>query len=537
MARWTERADVHGLSDAEMEEGDQNISDATCFVFQHPASGSSDPNSGFHYNDRSPPMPKIAKERTEQNRRRIEAAALHLFTRQGFHGTNNREIAQKLGISTGTIYTYFSTKEAIYDSVARRYRSHLSQWLKQPVGHLKDPLSKEGLKALACAIQSEMNAEPESFLLLLSDVIEFKNRHFLQVFHDVPHQLRRAIGAPLEQVKHQPGWRGGDPAFVLASAYLYFFTYFLMERHMQGEQHLAVTDEQATEQFIDLLSHGLWKKPPKASGDSDRQRAPSFAKESPLHQAERDRVEYLRFLSGRLWTLPPDVPLSAANGGGHLRKRPLLFVPEVPANRIDENQLRIEAAALDLFTKHGFHATNIRDIARKAGVSQGAIYLFYASKEAIFGGLVQNYRRSMRQLLERVFRAMPDPFSKSGLRLFAAAMRSIVYDDAEYWLLMYIDVLEFQSRHFLKVFQDVPGLFRRLLGPAADQVKRERGWCGQDPALMMAMIYFYFHTYFVIERLMHGDRHLGLDDDEVIERFIDILSHGVWRRPVSAAHH
>jgi AcrR family transcriptional regulator len=310
----------------------------------------------------------------------------------------------------------------------------------------------------------------------------------------VPGQLQRTIGAPLKQVKRQPGWRGGDPAFVLASAYLYFFTYFLMERHM-GEQHLGIPDEQATERFVDLLSYGLWGLAPNSSGNSHPRIGRGPVKSQVLHQAERDRIEYLRFLSGRLWTLPPDVPPADSQDGSgqQLLKRPILFIPEIPANRIDENQLRIEAAALDLFTKQGFHGTNIRDIARKAGVSQGAIYMFYPSKEAIFEGLVRNYRHSMRKFLERVFRVMDDPFSKGGLRLFAAAMRSMVYDDAEYWLLMYIDVIEFRSRHFLRVFQDVPGQFRRLLGPAGDRAKGTQGWCGGDPALVMAMIYFYFH--------------------------------------------
>lgn len=157
--------------------------------------------------------------------------------------------------------------------------------------------------------------------------------------------------------------------------------------------------------------------------------------------------------------------------------------------------------------------------------------MFYASKEALFEGLVKSYRHAMRNFLKRVFRVMEDPFSKNDLRLFAAAMRSIVYDDAEYWVLMYIDVVEFRNRHFLAVFQDVPEQFRRLLGASADRVARRRGWCGQDPALVMAMIYFYFHTYFVIERLMHGNHHLGVDDHEVIERFVDILSHGLWTPP------
>ncbi len=188
----------------------------------------------------------------------------------------------------------------------------------------------------------------------------------------------------------------------------------------------------------------------------------------------------------------------------------------------------MEAAALELFTQQGFHGTNIRDIAEKARVSQGAIYMYYPSKEAIFAGLVRSYRYSMRKFLERVFRALEHPFSRNDLRLFAAAMRSMVYDDVEYWLLMYIDVIEFKNQHFLRAFHDIPEQFRRLLGRKVEMVKREPGWCGIDPALVMAMIYFYFHTYFVIESVMHGNHHLGVSDEEAVERFIDILLNGLW---------
>ncbi len=460
-------------------------------------------------------VPKIAKERTQENRRRIETAALELFTSQGFHGTNNREIAEKIGVSTGAIYTYFPSKEAIFSSLASGYLSHLRTWIKRTIGQIEDPLSQSGLRALASAIRSEMYEGRENFLMLLSDVIEFKNQHFLELFHDVPQQLRDAMGPAIQAASRRPNWRGEDPAFVLASAYLYFFTYFLMEKHMQGSHHLGLSDDEATARFVDLLSHGLWRSPEAAQSKNGSGLA-----------SQRDRIDYVRFLSGRLWSRPPDAALAA---GDEPAKRSILFLPEIPKNRIDENQLRIEAAALELFTKQGFHGTNIRDIARQAEVSQGAIYTYYPSKEAIFEGLARSYRHAMRKFLERVFRILDDPFSKNGLMLFAAAMRSMVYDDAEYWLLMYLDVVEFRNRHFLTAFHDVPGQFRRLLGPAAEKVKNRQDWCGQDPALVMAMIYFYFHTYFVVERLMHGDQHLGVTDEEAIERMVDILSNGLWR--------
>jgi AcrR family transcriptional regulator len=475
-------------------------------------------------------VPKLAKERTQENRRRIEAAALALFTKQGFHGTNNRQIADKVGVSTGTLYTYFPGKEAIFSSLAHRYRTHMHERFRRAVGELKNPLSKQGLKKLAAEVAAAMYEDPEYFLLLLSDVIEFRNQHFRQVFHNVPRQLRRLVGPVLDRVKQQPGWRGEEPAFVLASVYLYFFTYFLMERHMQGDHHLGVSDDQATERFIDLLFGGLWGSRPGSRRSSD------VTRRRHMLPAQQERIAYLRFLSGRLLNVPRGFPpgLTQNGSGGSPARRPILFFPEIPRDRIDENQLKVEAAALALFTTQGFHGTNMRDIAEKAGVSQGAIYTYYPSKEAIFEGLVRSYRHSMRGFLERVFSVMQDPFSESDLRLFAAAMRSMVYDDGEYWLLMYIDVIEFKNRHFLKIFRDIPEQFRHLLGPAAARTRKQAGWCKQDPAFVMAMIYFYFHTYFVIERLMHGNRHLGVSDEEVCERFIDILCHGLWSTPASS---
>ena len=46
-------------------------------------------------------------------------------------------------------------------------------------------------------------------------------------------------------------------------------------------------------------------------------------------------------------------------------------------------------AALALFTQKGFAATRVDDIAASAGISKGAVYLYFPSKEAILEGLVR----------------------------------------------------------------------------------------------------------------------------------------------------
>src|SRR5215467_12353361 len=51
----------------------------------------------------------------------------------------------------------------------------------------------------------------------------------------------------------------------------------------------------------------------------------------------------------------------------------------------EETRRQIVETALDLFREHGFDETPMRDIAARAGLSLGAAYYYFKSKEAIVG--------------------------------------------------------------------------------------------------------------------------------------------------------
>jgi AcrR family transcriptional regulator len=205
-------------------------------------------------------------------------------------------------------------------------------------------------------------------------------------------------------------------------------------------------------------------------------------------------------------------------------------MPKIRPGRLEENQRRIEAAALALFTKQGFHGTNIREIAEKAEISTGAIYTYYPTKEALFVSLVRNYEARMKPLRDQMFSNIKEPFCRGDIRKLAAEIRSIVYDNADYWLLMYIDVIEFKNQHFAQIFEGVVEKMRRRLGPVLDEAGRQKGWCGKDPAFVFASMYMYIFEYFLIEKLFQGNRHLGVSDEEAIEGFVELFSNGIWNR-------
>ena len=46
-------------------------------------------------------------------------------------------------------------------------------------------------------------------------------------------------------------------------------------------------------------------------------------------------------------------------------------------------------AALELFVEKGFAATRLEDVASRAGVSKGTLYLYFENKDALFKAVVQ----------------------------------------------------------------------------------------------------------------------------------------------------
>src|SRR5689334_6813622 len=57
----------------------------------------------------------------------ILGAALHLFVEKGFHGTAVPEVAKRAHVAAGTIYTYFPSKEALVNTLYRKWKTALGQ--------------------------------------------------------------------------------------------------------------------------------------------------------------------------------------------------------------------------------------------------------------------------------------------------------------------------------------------------------------------------------------------------------------------------
>jgi len=69
--------------------------------------------------------------------------------------------------------------------------------------------------------------------------------------------------------------------------------------------------------------------------------------------------------------------------------RPIRPKPPRWRRRKEERPAEIIAAALETFAERGFAATRLDDIAERAGVTRGTLYLYFRSKEELFKAVVR----------------------------------------------------------------------------------------------------------------------------------------------------
>src|SRR5919198_3312468 len=75
------------------------------------------------------------------------------------------------------------------------------------------------------------------------------------------------------------------------------------------------------------------------------------------------------------------------------------------AQRSAARREAILAAALDEFSAQGFAAARLDDVARRAGVAKGTIYLHFRDKEALFQELIRSVLSPFVGTLEAALKA------------------------------------------------------------------------------------------------------------------------------------
>jgi AcrR family transcriptional regulator len=98
-------------------------------------------------------------------------------------------------------------------------------------------------------------------------------------------------------------------------------------------------------------------------------------------------------------------------------------ITKFPPLRADVQQ-RLEQAVLDIFSHNDFHKANIRDVAKRAGVSFTTIYKHYGSKERLVFAFVDVW---LGELTDRIFDHL------QGIQDLKELMRKVLWLQLDYY--------------------------------------------------------------------------------------------------------
>ena len=115
-------------------------------------------------------MPKIAEQARAARRDQIIAAALACFARTGYHTTTMADVAAQAGVSKGTSYLYFESKEALFIALHEQWNCGLADRVNAEIAALPETgrrSPRQVLRAVAAAVAAHVREETDTCRLLM----------------------------------------------------------------------------------------------------------------------------------------------------------------------------------------------------------------------------------------------------------------------------------------------------------------------------------------------------------------------------------
>jgi AcrR family transcriptional regulator len=190
-------------------------------------------------------------------------------------------------------------------------------------------------------------------------------------------------------------------------------------------------------------------------------------------------------------------------------------------------------AAMELFIEKGFPATRVEDIAKRAGLSKGAVYLYFPSKEKILEGIV---RRAIVPIAEhalsmaRTYEGDPRTIITLALKTLAVklndpkllAIPKLIFRE----VLGFPELAEMYRREVLdRVLPVITGLLRRGI---------DQGYLRQvDPELTIRSIVGPLMLHVALMEIFGIVPEDGISFEKLVDNHLTILFDGLSAPPSS----
>jgi AcrR family transcriptional regulator len=189
----------------------------------------------------------MAREKDENKRIAVLQTSKLLFSSKGFVNTSIADIVRETGMSVGTIYTYFKSKDEIVRAIVEEgWRSLYSRMEKAMAGGVD---TQAGLKLLVDIFLPELLQDLPLINILLSEAIDYTRlEEKVEKLTDLVFSLLKA------DRPEAPGWPG-VPRQMLRTGLIVIFLGVLNAVRVTRRSSLGIRTEDIIG-FVDFLTRG-----------------------------------------------------------------------------------------------------------------------------------------------------------------------------------------------------------------------------------------------------------------------------------------
>jgi AcrR family transcriptional regulator len=132
----------------------------------------------------------------------IKEAATRILKEQGVEGFNTNAVAEKAGVSIGSLYQYFGSKEALIAEIKREHFSQLRLLLKQAQESLQTDMLSELVDAFVNASVKGHLIDPDLHRVLSQDLGSFEIKEKDDSDDSILVKGKQALAAYKNQLRH-----------------------------------------------------------------------------------------------------------------------------------------------------------------------------------------------------------------------------------------------------------------------------------------------------------------------------------------------
>ena len=188
----------------------------------------------------------------------------------------------------------------------------------------------------------------------------------------------------------------------------------------------------------------------------------------------------------------------------------------------------IEDAAIELFMEQGYHATSMRQIAKRANLALGGIYNHFKSKEEIFEALVVDKHpyKKVLPLIQEAEGATMEEFLGNAARVVITELTSQPY----YIKVMLIEITEFNGEHGAALIKEIAP---NILPVFEKIVKTRKELRVTHPAILMRSFIGMVLSYMITEIMIANSILNKVMPKNTLDAYVDIFMHGILKNEVA----